>query len=556
MAAISRRSLVKRAALLGGASALAGGGVQLVGDMSARADTTPPPTSSSGPPPPPPYGPVTVSPSDPRYTQMVTAFNNRWVGSPQSVVLVNTTAQVAAAVQAAVSAGQLLSVRGGGHCYAPFVYNSSVQTVLDLSMMQRVYWDPTMNAFAVEGGANLGDIYETLYRGFGVTLPGGHCPSTGIGGHATGGGHGMLSRKFGLITDHILAVEMVVVTAKGKVSIVTAGRNGPNSDLWWAISGGGGGNFGLITRYWFRSPATSTAVPTPATALPAPPTNVLLANFVIPWSTLTQAQFTALITNLGTFFANNSAPTSPYTALSTQLTIPHVSSGSITLTTVVDATVPNAQQLISTYHADLTAGTGITPNIPFNTALWLATWETIDTAIPLIETNALFRNAVKSAFMVEAFTPDQIASIYANMNTTSYSNSLPALLQLGSLAGGQISAVAQSATAISYRAAVMLAFFNVYWPTAAGDAANISWLRTMYSEIFASTGGVPDPASPAYQGCCINLPDPDMADTTINTSGVPWQTLYYGSNYPRLQQVKAKWDPTNFFQHPMSITAS
>jgi len=60
----------------------------------------------------------------------------------------------------------------------------------------------------------------------------------------------------------------------------------------------------------------------------------------------------------------------------------------------------------------------------------------------------------------------------------------------------------------------------------------------------------------AYEGCVINLPDPDAADPAINRSGASWQTLYYGSNYPRLQQVKASWDPTNFFQHPMSITAA
>jgi hypothetical protein len=60
--------------------------------------------------------------------------------------------------------------------------------------------------------------------------------------------------------------------------------------------------------------------------------------------------------------------------------------------------------------------------------------------------------------------------------------------------------------------------------------AAIAWLRNFYSQVFASTGGVPDPANPAYQGCCIN-------------------------NYPRLQAVKAKWDPNNIFQHPVSITA-
>lgn len=546
MAAISRRSLFKRSAAVGGASMLLGGGAQLLANKPAEAVTTIPPI--------PPFNSSTIAPTDPRYTAMVTAFNNRWVGSPATVQLPGGTPDVQNMVQAAVTAGQRLSIRGGGHCYSNFVYNPQVQTVIDMSMMNSVYWDSGMNAFAVQGGATLGDVYETLFRGYGVTLPGGHCPGTGIGGHATGGGHGMLSREFGLITDHIYAVEMVVVGRKGHVSTVTATRGGTNSDLWWAISGGGGGNFGVITKYWFRSPsATGT---TPQTALPAPPPNVLLTSFTIPWSSLDQAQFTALLTNLGNFLVANSAPSSPYKALSTQLTIPHVSSGPISLTTFVDATAPNATQLIANYHSALTAGTGITPNIPFNNVLWLPAWETINTAIPLIETNALLRNAVKSAFFVQAFTPDQITAIWNNMQTTSYSNSLPALLQLGSMAGGQISAISNSATAISYRQAVILAFFNVYWPTPAGDAANIGWLRTMYSQIFASTGGVPDPASPAYQGCCINLPDGDMADTTINTSGVPWQTLYYGSNYPQLQAAKAKWDPANFFQHPMSITAS
>ena len=552
MATVSRRSLFKRSAAIGGASLLLGGGAQLLAEKSAQAVTTAPSA-----PAPPPFSATAVLPSNPRYTQLVTAFNNRWVGSPQSVQLVGTTSDVQNAVQTAVSAGRQFSVRGGGHCYANFVYNPAVQTVIDLSMMNAVYFDPGMNAFAVQGGATLGDIYETLYRGYGVTLPGGHCPSTGIGGHATGGGHGMLSRKFGLITDHIQSVEMVTVNAQGNASVVTATRNGANSDLWWAVSGGGGGNFGVITKYWFQSPPSSSATANnPSQQLPAPPTKVLLTSFTIPWSSLTQAQFTALITNLGNFLAANSAPTSPYTALSTQLTLPHVSSGNISLTTVVDATVPNATTLIQNYHSALTAGTGITPTIPFNNVLWLSAWETINTAIPLIETNALLRNAVKSAFLVQPWTAAQIAAMYANLTTTSYSNPLfPALLQIGSMAGGQISAVPNSATAISYRNSVMLAFWNVYWPTAAGDAANIAWVRNFYSQVFASTGGVPDPANPAYQGCCINLPDLDMADATVNTSGVPWQTLYYGSNYPRLQTVKKKWDPKNIFQHPMSITA-
>jgi hypothetical protein len=541
MGKLSRRGVLAGSALAGGAAATA----FVVGDPArfALADTTGAPV----------FGPVIVTPSDQRFPEMVTAYNRRFVGNPQGVVLVSTTDQVKSAVAAAVAAGKRISVRGGGHCYADFVYNPSVQAIIDLSMMNNVYFDSSRNAFAVEGGALLGEVYPTLFRGYGVTLPGGHCPGTGIGGHATGGGHGMLSRQFGLITDHIAAVEMVVVDAYKNVKVVVAERNGANNDLWWGVSGAGGGNFGIITRYWFRSPGATGS--DPGQQLPKPPKNLLMATTFFPWSAFNLSTFTTLLTNMGTFFEQNSAPTSPYTALSSILTVPHVSSGPLALITLVDATAPNATQLMSNYHTALTANTGLSPNIPFRTLPWMAVEETINTATPLIETNATFRNAMKSANLIKGFTPAQIASAYTNLTRTDYSNTLPALLQLASQAGGVINAIPKAATAIPYRSSCLLAMCHVYWTDASADAVNIGWLRDLYGGIFASTGGVPVP-NDVYEGCVINLPDPDTKDPNFNQSGVPWQILYYGTNYPRLQQVKAKWDPTNFFRHSMSITAT
>lgn len=544
MTAITRRSFVTKSAFIGGAGAAG----LLVGREPADATTTPTTTSSL-----PTFGPVVVGAGDDRYRQLTTAYNNRWVANPSSVVLVGSTDQVVSAVQSAVRAGRRISVRGGGHCYANFVYNNSVDVIIDLSLMNNVYFDPSRKAFVVEGGAVLGDIYETLYRGYGVTIPGGHCPSTGIGGHATGGGQGLLSREFGLSTDHIAAVEMVVVNKNNNVNVVIAERGGDNSDLWWAVSGGGGGNFGIITKYWFRAPsATGTD---PGQQLPRPPKTVLLATPVIPWASLNQSTFTALLTNLGTFFEQNSSPSSPYKALSSILTIGHMSSSQIAVVTHVDATVPNAAQLMADYHAQLTAGTGLSADIPYRNLNWLSAEETINSATPLIETNATLRNAVKSAYLNKGLNADQIGAIYTNMTRTDYSNPFPALLQIGAMAGGAISAIGPADTAITFRSAVLRAFFNVYWPDSSGDASNIGWIRDIYSQVFASTGGFPVP-NDAYAGATINLPDADILDPALNPTGIPWQTLYYGSNYPRLQQVKAMWDPTNFFQHPMSITAS
>jgi aclacinomycin oxidase len=59
--------------------------------------------------------------------------------------------------------------------------------------------------------------------------------------------------------------------------------------------------------------------------------------------------------------------------------------------------------------------------------------------------------------------------------------------------------------------------------------------------------------SEAYDGALINHPDTNLADPALNASGVLWQTLYYKSNYPRLQRVKARWDPRNIFRHWLSI---
>lgn len=114
----------------------------------------------------------------------------------------------------------------------------------------------------MEGGATNWDVYTTLFRKYGVTLPAGSCYSVGAGGHIVGGGYGLLSRRHGLTVDHLVQVDVVTVK-DGAVKITKAHRDDkPTSDtghLFWAHTGAGGGNFGVILRYHF------------ARQLPAPP---------------------------------------------------------------------------------------------------------------------------------------------------------------------------------------------------------------------------------------------------------------------------------------------
>ncbi|WP_157978879.1 FAD-binding oxidoreductase, partial [Nocardia aurea] len=203
--------------------------------------------------------PFEVTPGDARYPALCTGMNQRWTASPEKIFLPASTEEVVQAVQFAVSGGKRITVRSGGHCYRDFVSNAQTQIICDMSELSGISYNRELRAIEVGAGCRLLDVYETLHRRWDVTIPGGHCPTVGVGGHIAGGGFGLLSRRYGLTVDHLQAVEVVVVDAYGTAKSVVATRedSDPNRELWWAHTGGGGGNFGIVTRYWFRSPGAT-----------------------------------------------------------------------------------------------------------------------------------------------------------------------------------------------------------------------------------------------------------------------------------------------------------
>ncbi|WP_268241573.1 BBE domain-containing protein [Sphaerisporangium melleum] len=152
--------------------------------------------------------------------------------------------------------------------------------------------------------------------------------------------------------------------------------------------------------------------------------------------------------------------------------------------------------------------------------------------------------------MQKNFTDAQIAAVYRHMTRSDFHNP-DTMLVLFSF-GGQVNAVAPHATANAQRGSVFKMCFQTFWADSADDAFYVGWARDIYEDFFASTGGVPVPGE-SFDGCYINYPDNDVADTRHNRSGVPWHTLYYKDNYARLRQVKRRFDPTNFFRHALSI---
>src|SRR5206468_11582913 len=182
-------------------------------------------------------------------------FNKRFAASPDYVRLVGSTDEVASALEEAVRERRRLAVTSGGHCLEGFASDPAAGVIIDVSPMKRVYYDAEMRAVAVEAGATVGETFRTLFETWGVVIPLGEYPEIGMGGHVVGGAFGFLCRQLGLAADYLYAVEVVTVDEGGRASSVVATRekSDPNHDLWWAHTGAGGGNFGVVTRYWFRS---------------------------------------------------------------------------------------------------------------------------------------------------------------------------------------------------------------------------------------------------------------------------------------------------------------
>jgi FAD/FMN-containing dehydrogenase len=535
MQAVNRRKFLAGAVAGGSAVALGVAGVPAYGATPAGTDT-------GG------FPPATVGPGDARYPDLVRGNNLRYVGNPDQVRLVSSTDQIVRAVQDAVSAGKRLAVRSGGHCYENFVADPAVQVVIDLSQFNDVSYDPSRRAFAVQAGATLEKVYKTLYHGWGVTLPGGSCPSVGVGGHIAGGGYGVLSRSRGLTVDHLYGVEVVVVGADGVARLVRATREAgdPNRDLWWAHTGGGGGNFGVVTRYWLRSPdATGTD---PTTLLPVAPAQVAVADLSWSWSTMTEQGFTTLLRNYGGWLERNSAADSPYARLFSQLKPQHRSAGSFNLTTEIDASQPDADTLLDNFLAEVGAGVGSTPTVLERRHLpWLhaVEWPGFTGG-----RNTTLRFKIKSAYLRQGFTDPQIAAMYHHLTRSDFQN--PGALLLLTTYGGKINTVASNATAVPQRSSIMKPQFIVSWTDPNTDAQNIEWVRELYRDVFADTGGVPVP-NDRTDGCYVNYADSDLSDPAWNTSGVPWSELYYKDNYPTLQRTKSRWDPGNLFRHVQSV---
>ncbi|KAM0845547.1 hypothetical protein ACQ4PT_056296 [Festuca glaucescens] len=191
--------------------------------------------------------------SSPSFTSvLVSSIRNPRLFTPTTVrPLVIVTPTNASHVQAAVVCGRQndvrIRVRSGGHDYEGLSYRSvrpEVFAVVDLANLRSMRVDQKTATAWVDSGATLGELYYAISKASKqLAFPAGLCPTVGVGGHFSGGGFGMLLRKYGVAIDNVL--DATLVDAKGRL----LDKPAMGTDVFWAIRGGGGESFGIVLSW-------------------------------------------------------------------------------------------------------------------------------------------------------------------------------------------------------------------------------------------------------------------------------------------------------------------
>lgn len=507
-------------------------------------------------------------------------FNRRWFAPNLQRVFIPTAAdQVEGVVEEALTLfGRNVKVTSGRHCYADFVYNDETRAIIDMSALIEVGYDPEHREYFVDAGCENWSVYRTMLNAYGRTLPAGSCYSVGAGGHISGGGYGLLSRLHGLTVDHLTAVD--IVTWNARTSRATLRHVSEQStdtrerDLFWAIRGAGGGNFGVIVRYYFADP-------------PVAPMHATISTLAWDWTGVTPERFALLMAEYADLVEH--LPRTDFTLLK----LNHVSNGQFGM--IMQMTAPSGMKRSEHQRgAQRRAGilrrrfAGIAKPAPLTRALggqpgFMHTLPAHQDVVHLTYLEALQTlngsgpnqfGSYKSAYMKKAFPADQIDSIYRWLHVTPTGlrpeEMTQSLLQVDSY-GGAVNDHSSVATPVPQRSSMMKLQYQTYWSNDAepGEGtqgghveqanAHLAWIRGMYGEVYAAFGGTPDPSRDAtgtVDGCYYNYPDPDLGSHRTGDADAALWLYFLGnfrSNRRNLVDIKSTWDPRNFFHHDQSI---
>jgi FAD/FMN-containing dehydrogenase len=441
-----------------------------------------------------------LRPGDAAYDEARQIWNATIDRKPALIARCTSTEDVLECVKFARDTELLVSVRGGGHNIAGNAVCDD-GLMIDLSPMKSVQIDTKARRASVGPGCTLGD-FDAAAQAYGLATPLGINSTTGVAGLTLGGGFGWLSRKHGMTVDNLLAAE--VVTADGRRLRASATEN---DDLFWGLRGGGG-NFGIVTRFDFQLHPVGPQVLSGLIVYPFDEAKSVLAKF---------ARFTqAMPDELNVWMVTRKAPPLPF--------LPAAVHGKeiVALALCYVGDPAKGEKLIAPLRS---FGTPVGEHVgvqPFTA--WQQAFD------PLLTKGA--RNYWKSHNFSQ-LSDGAIDSI------VEYAGKLPSAqceIFVGTI-GAQTTRVAPEAMAYSSRDANYVMNVHGRWESPAEDERCIAWAREFFakSKPFASSG--------AY----INFLTQEEADRIA---------FAYGPTYQRLAGIKKKYDPTNFFRMNQNIKPS
>ncbi len=419
---------------------------------------------------------------------------------PLAVARPVNAADVRAAVRWAVGHGVPLRARSGGHSYAGYSTLSN-GVVLDLHQMNRISVDHHAGTATIGAGAQLIDVYTALSQ-HGATIPAGSCPSVGITGVTVGGGMGLAGRRFGMSADNLVGAQLV--TADGRLRTV---NRHSNPDLLWALRGGGGGNFGVVTQLTFKIHPAPRGAAYFLVSWPWAEASEALAAWQ-GWAPHARDQLTSIFHLAGGGGIASVSVTGQYFGPSQdlgRLLAPlrsvrgvNVASGSLGYLTLQLLWAGCLHKSIAACHTVGTSPGGTLARASFN-----AKSDYVSTPL-----SGPARALLVDAVARRASQPGSGAILF-----DSY--------------GGAINRIHPNQTAFVHRNNL----FCMQYLSYDGGAA---WLNQIYGAMRPHVSGY------AYQ---------NYIDAKLSS----WRHAYYGSNYARLESIRRAVDPHHYFNFPQAI---